>query len=344
MAKRTASKQPTKKHLARAQREAKLRKRVLAAAAVIGAILIVLVAYSLVDQLVILPRSVVLTVNGDEYFVPEFQSRVEQYYTLLSASDPVSTGARVLEEMIQESVIRSEAEARGISVTDEDIEAAIVEQVLGIPADGGEGTTDGEEPALDQAAIDEALEAFLEQVRTLYGIDEDLYRAGFAIGLYQERISAELESEVDLIQEHVQLQHILVETEETALEAKERLDAGEAWEDIVLEYSIDDLTRDSAGDLGWLSLTDLLTRYGQIGIAVFASPEGDVSAPIQVTDGWHLFRATDREEREISDIALQTLIADRLDGLLEERQAEADIVVAENWQDFLPEPPVRIQQ
>jgi len=347
MAKQTASKQPTKKHLARAQREAILRKRLLAAAAVIGAILIVLVAYSLVEQVWILPRTQILTVNGDEYFTLEFQAWVESYYSSNAGSDAVSIGARALEDMIENTLIREEAALRGITVSDEEINTALYQESLILSAyiSGGTSVEDlfggGEEP--EQAEIDQAAQEYLQQIERLYGYDPDFYQTMIAISLYEQAIMADLEGDIELVQDHVQLEHILVETEDTALEVKERLDDGEAWEDLVLEYSIDEATLETDGDLGWLSLTDLNTLYGDIAIAIYALDEGDISAPVQALDGWHIFQSLGHEDRELSAEAVQTLVSERWNSILAELKANADIVIAEDWQDYLPDPPVRIQ-
>lgn len=348
MAKQTASKQPTKKHLARAQREAILRKRLLAAAAVIGVILIVLVAFSLFEQVWVLPHTLILSVNGDEYYAPEFQAWVESYYANNADSDAVSIGARALEDMIENTLIREEAASRGITVADEDINAALYQESLILSAyiSGGTSVEDlfggGEEP--DQIDINQAAQDYLGQIERLYGYDPDFYQTMIAISLYEQAIMDDLKSDIELVQDHVQLQHILVETEDAALEVRERLDEGEAWEDLVVEYSIDEATLETDGDLGWLSLTDLNMQYGDIAIAIYALDEGDISAPVQAVDGWHIFRSLGHEDRELSAEALQTLVSERWSSILTELKANADIVIAEDWQDYLPDPPVRLQR
>ena len=56
-----------------------------------------------------------------------FTSQIEQIKQLLY--DPESLGQKVLEEMIQEKVIEQEAIARGVSVSDEEVDEAMREQV-----------------------------------------------------------------------------------------------------------------------------------------------------------------------------------------------------------------------
>ncbi|MBN2555379.1 MAG: SurA N-terminal domain-containing protein [Anaerolineales bacterium] len=350
MAKEKSVQRPTKKHLARAQREALLRKRLIVVSAVVGVILIVLTGYSLIEKAIIFPNTVIMTVDGEEFYAPEFQARMEQYYTLVGVSDPVSTGASVLEEMVEISLIRAEAARLGIVVTDEELDAEIAalfgyvigEQPEATPvAEGGE---DAPTPTpYSREAYEAEKEAWIAQMGAVYGVTEEDLREDFEIGLLQERISEALSAEIERVQDHVQLQHILVADEETALAAKARLDAGEAWDDIVGEYSIDALTSDASGELGWLSLTDLVTRYGQIAIAVYGYPEGEVTAPVQATDGWHLFRSLGHEERELSDLAFQSLVSQNFQARLDTLKSEADIVIAEDWQEYIPTPPVQLR-
>lgn len=352
MAKQTANPRPTKKHLARAQREAILRKRIIAVSVVLGVILIALIGYSVIDKAFIEPNTVIMTVNGEEFYVPEFQSRMEQYYSLVGVTDPVSVGASVLEEMMEEALIRAEAARREIVVSEEDIDAAI-QQVFGfIPEEEAaaavddEGNTDPEPVATPYTyeMYEDDVDALLDQLRAAYGITEEEFREDFEISLYQEKIADELGEGIERMQEHIQLQHILVADEETAQEVKERLDAGEDWDALVEEYSLDTLTSDAGGDLGWLSLTDLVSLYGEIGIGVFGYPEGDIMPPVQAEDGWHIFRVMGREERELSDITFQNLVSSSLNSLLDTLKSEAEIEIVENWIEYIPAPPVQLSR
>ena len=156
MAKQETSKHTvTKKHIARKQREEKQTRIILIATIVIGVIIVGLVGYGLIDQLVLRPATPVAKVGDQAITVKEFESRVqysrvqmliqaEQYYqygvsfgeygssflqTALNITtelnQPVAYGSNILDVMIDDILIQEEAAARGITVSDAEVDEAI---------------------------------------------------------------------------------------------------------------------------------------------------------------------------------------------------------------------------
>jgi len=87
--------------------------------------------------------------------------------------------------------------------------------------------------------------------------------------------------------------------------------------------SDDRQTRDLGGDLGWFQEDSLDANYKE---AVDTLPEGGVSAPILISDSYHLFRVNkkvserhltlDEDYAVISGYAKEMLITQKLDGLI----------------------------
>ena len=119
----------------------------------------------------------------------------------------------------------------------------------------------------------------------------------------------------------VSARQIVLETEEEANTALDLLrDEGVDFAELVQEYSIDQLTRSTGGDLGFIGPgTVELALYG----AIQAAEPGDLVGPIEVDAGWAVVEVTDQgteptqasvrhilvDEEEVA----QDLI-DRLDG------------------------------
>ncbi len=134
----TAASSLTRKQLSRAKREARITRLVLVGTAIIALAVIGIVAYGIINEEVILPNRPVATVNGETITVQEFQDRVRFEYYIYSIQpfafqpfDPLS----VLDQMVDEIVIRQKAEEMGIEVTDAE---ALEETQLLVGYDAGE--------------------------------------------------------------------------------------------------------------------------------------------------------------------------------------------------------------
>ncbi|MBE9479658.1 MAG: peptidylprolyl isomerase, partial [Chloroflexi bacterium] len=154
--------------------------------------------------------------------------------------------------------------------------------------------------------------------------------------LLEEKVREQFDPEIERVAEHVLIQHILVFDEEIAQEALELLESGDAWDDIALEYSEDQNSRESSGDLGWNTLDDLVRILGQMGFVAFSAPVNEVVGPIESQYGWHLLRVVDRQDREISDAAYQEAVDNAFEAWIDELTTEAEIIIVDDWQDHLP--------
>jgi parvulin-like peptidyl-prolyl isomerase len=138
MAKRPAPQRATKKHLARAQREQRQRAVILSIAIGITIIVSGLLLYGVVGNLV----TPVAVVNGEKISAGDFRGRVrlaqaelinqaffqEQTTDLQARLDDVETlGQSVLNQIIDDALIRQEVERRGGTVTEVEIDSAIAE-------------------------------------------------------------------------------------------------------------------------------------------------------------------------------------------------------------------------
>lgn len=147
----------TKKHLARKQKEEKQVKTAITVTIVILAVVAVLLGYVLVDRYIIKPNVVVASVGDTDIKVSEFRSstiysrvnmlnQATQYvnffgeqgkqYALSLLSqimDPTVVGENVLNQLIDEVIIREEAAKRNITVSDAELEQEMREQFRFFP-------------------------------------------------------------------------------------------------------------------------------------------------------------------------------------------------------------------
>ena len=118
--------------------------------------------------------------------------------------------------------------------------------------------------------------------------------------------------------------HILVETEEEALEVIARLEAGEGFAELARELSTDFGSGANGGDLGWFGTGVMVPPFEE---AVLSLEEGEISAPVETQFGFHI--VTLNETREVTPPSLdqvrgeleaelrQRAIQERLAGLLD---------------------------
>jgi cell division septation protein DedD len=154
-------KEMTRKHLARAEREARQQRLLLIGIAVVVVVAIALVGYGFLDERVLKQQQPVAQVNGKIITTADFQKRVrytraqitlqvnqlqaqreqfasdpslsyftqqiDQQLTSLQnqISDPVTLGGQVINSMVGEELIRQEAAKRGITVPPEEVQTSL---------------------------------------------------------------------------------------------------------------------------------------------------------------------------------------------------------------------------
>lgn len=88
----------------------------------------------------------------------------------------------------------------------------------------------------------------------------------------------------------VRASHILVDTEEEALELKKRIENGESFESLAREYS-KCMSREKGGNLGFFKRGQMVKPFED---AAFSLPVGVVSDPVKTEYGWHLIKVTSK--------------------------------------------------
>ena len=92
--------------------------------------------------------------------------------------------------------------------------------------------------------------------------------------------------------EQLRLRHILLDSEKAAQDVSQRLAAGVDFGQLATRFSLDPLTREQGGLLGWKSRGDLSEDLSPL---LFLMPEGRASKPLSTRHGWHLFLVEDRQ-------------------------------------------------
>ena len=92
--------------------------------------------------------------------------------------------------------------------------------------------------------------------------------------------------------ERVRARMILVGSEKEAQDILARLAAGEKFEDLAKQYSLDG-SKDYGGDLGYFTAAEMVPEFSK---AAFALKVGETSQPVKTDFGWHIIRLEDRKQ------------------------------------------------
>jgi hypothetical protein len=351
----------TKKHQARADRERIQRRWILGGTIATVLLIVAILVYGWVDTWIIKPNQPVATVAGEQISVRDFQTRVR--LVLSPGGEKVTIGYRILNEMIDDVLIRKEANKLGITVSKTEVDRVIqgafgfypegtptmapsntpdpldLAEMVVTPTERPSPTVGPTPTPYTKEAFESNFNSYLDILAEQYDATEADYRAYIEAQLYREELLKTFEDMVERVQDHVWIRHIRVDEREIAEEILARLNEGDAWEDLAVEFSTDLLTKDSGGEVGWVAMASVIERYGQPGAIVFETSIDQVEGPIETDQGWYLIQVMDRGERPLDDVAyFQTLQSEFFTWLSAHREA-SDIVIADTWIDVLPQAP-----
>lgn len=215
-----------------------------------------------------------------------------------------SLNTQLVEDVIQEQLIREEAKKRNIVVTEEAFQKEL-KQVIGYrdpaaePATSGtSGSAAGEAaspaatPANSRARRAGSFEDYYRNYRRFTGGTDQVIRADVEMRILRRELGQQLGEAVPATAEQVRARHILVADEALARTVVQRLRDGEDFAALAAEFSTDPGSKDNGGDLGWYARGALVKPFED---AAFSQPVGQIGEPVQTTFGWHIIQVLERD-------------------------------------------------
>ena len=247
-------------------------------------------------------RETVFVVGDKEYSYAYLEDRVDAAHAQgqFITSDIQFGIAQLISDIQNEELVRLMAADQGITVTDEEMDAAMREDA-GVPPD----------------APNDVMASILRDHLQNLGLDLDTYEEIIEAEVLEEKLKEGITAELPEEAEQVDLFLIQTDTDAQAAQALQRLRDGEAFEDVATEISAHPSSADG-GAVGWTP-AELLDE--ELAEAVFEQEPGTLSSVIETEQAFYVARVDGKETRELSE----EVQADLTEQIFNERlEAEAE--------------------
>ncbi|HEX9896767.1 MAG TPA: peptidylprolyl isomerase [Dehalococcoidales bacterium] len=199
-------------------------------------ILIISIAYYLIY---VMPfQRIIIKVDNDVVKIDYFLKRALNS----SSDDPIG---ETINTLVEELIILQEASKYGIEVSGEDIDTALHDAAKG----DSESITDAE------------YKEWYRQLLNSTQFSDKQFRDLVKRSLLRQRMIQYMADITPTTTEQDRLSIIVVKTYEEALSVKERVDNGEEFASLARELSLDTITGQNGGDMGWFPVGILEGRF-----------------------------------------------------------------------------------
>jgi len=257
------------------------------------------------------PKGVVAVVNGHPISETLFTRQMAQVQAFLEQQGmDLSTeeGKRsleqakrqVLEQVIDQELVREAAGELGVSITDAKLDATMQK---GIEQGGGR----------------EKLNAWLKENKMTFDDYRELVRNDLLANAVRQKVVPKIPEKVP----QVHARHILVNTKEEAEAILAKLKKGADFAKLAKEKSLDVGSRDKGGDLGFFPAGVMTPAFEK---AAFALKANEISGVVQTPFGFHIIQVIEVDQaRKLSNDMRQRLENQSFRHWLQKRREQATI-------------------
>jgi len=187
---------------------------------------------------------------------------------------------------------------------------------------------------------EEGFQARYQEALDYYGstgiTDSDYRRFYFEDSLYRTKVMDLVLTDVPYESEQVWARHILVADQATAQSLYDQLMAGADFFTLAAANSIDTSSASQGGDLGWFGIGEMVSEFET---AAFSLKIGEISEPVQTTNGWHIIQVLGHEMRPLTESEYDDARNTAFDAWLQEQRNGAVIEVKDGWMNYIPDSP-----
>ncbi|MFN0070014.1 MAG: peptidylprolyl isomerase [Chloroflexota bacterium] len=221
----------------------------------------------------------------------------------------------MLDQMIEELLVRREAASRNVVVTDAEVESKLQEilaqqDALSQPAPTPTATplvtstptptlspsitpsptsTATPYPTLQPESAKSAYDVLLER----NGLGDTQFRELVRSDALEEKLRLAIAADAPTSGPQVRARHILLDSREKAEEVRERLMRGEDFADLARQESKDPGSKDKGGDLGWFGAGVMNLSFE---LASFSQDVGAIGDIVESRNGQHIIQVLEKSE------------------------------------------------
>ncbi|MGC9400580.1 MAG: SurA N-terminal domain-containing protein [Anaerolineae bacterium] len=351
----------------------------------VGTLIVLILAYGAITELIIKPQRPVAKVGEEKITTKAYQSRVryerlmlryqilqyEEYLSQIDTSDPQMQtfaqqiqqtkaqlenelspelaplfGKDVLDQMVEERLVRQKAAEEGLSVSDAAVTSQI-EQMMGFDREAAlEATTSPTmtvtetQAVMTEADYRETYANFKVNMLQEAGMSEAAFREMVKTDLLRTKVLEAVTQDVAQEAEQAQVTYFATPTEEEAMALRERILAGEEVEALVEEVNSSENEETLAQTLSWYPQEYLAQVLGEdLAETAFTLPVGTISKPQPDASEelYYLIYVGGREVRALSEALLQQEKQEAYQAWLQE-QKEAQVTYLD-WESVTPDEP-----
>ena len=194
-----------------------------------------------------------------------------------------TTQRSILDDLINQRLIRQQAVKMNIEVSDEDIKQEIAQLKKGFPS---------EKLFLETLAEENVTETELKQgIRERIIVEKIKKALTHKIAISDREVGGFLKQNQSFLSQpkRMQFKQIVVGTKVDAEKALERLKKGESFAQVAKDLSIDPMSKDAGGNIGFIEQGALSPDIENV---VFALREGELSPILPTDEGFVVYKCT----------------------------------------------------
>jgi parvulin-like peptidyl-prolyl isomerase len=299
------------------------------------------------------------------------QSYIQQYLAQIEYQmEPTNLGQSALDYLVANVIIQKEAQKRGIKVTDSKVTQAL-ESYMGFYPNGTPTTVPTSVPVPTSTlnptqlklvhpktvivanptgisptntpqpistpyttqAYAKDLSTYMANINSLVGLSETDFRWILQMQLLQQKVLEAVTAGDSHQQDQVWARQIVSNTQYQAESVYRRLQNGEDFMTLANEVMSGSTY---AIDLGWLGKGILEANAD---IIVWSSMIGQISEPIQTSNGWVIYQLLGHEVRTLTDAQYSALQKTNFQYWIETKKAISNIQIFDNWKNLVTTSP-----